>query len=87
MGEMQGMEMTTHFKPDKLTQAQKDKMCHEVRVRDAHCQKCGVWCLVGGMVCDVHHLRGRGALGDAAWELNNMILVCRECHDRIHRGL
>ena len=83
VGEMQGMEIKTHFKPDKLTKAEKDKMNSEVRVRDRHCQKCGVWALGGGVV---HHKKSRGAHGDAAWTMDNMILMCVKCHDLIHRG-
>ena len=70
--------MTTYFKPEKLTQAQKDKMCVEVRARDIFCQKYGVWCLIGG---HVHHKKTRGAHGDAAWTLDNMELLCWRCHN------
>ena len=71
-------------KTPKLTQAEKDKMCSEVRVRDRHCQKCGVWAFSGG---HIHHIKSRGAHGDAAWSTDNMILLCTECHDLTHRGL
>lgn len=73
----------SYFKKPKLTQAEKDKMNAEVRVRDRVCQVCGVWCLVGG---DIHHRRTRGALGDEAWETSNMILLCREHHTKVGNG-
>lgn len=69
--------MKSYFKPDRLTQREKDKMCSEVRVRDRYCQKCGVWCLAGG---EVSHKKTVGAHGDTAWRLDNMELLCWVCH-------
>ena len=85
MGEMQGMEIKTHFKPDKLTLAEKHNMNAVVRHRARFsCEKCGRWCMSGG---HVHHKKSRGAHGDAAWTMDNMILVCVKCHDLIHKGV
>ena len=81
---MQGMEIKTHFKPDKLTQKEKNKMCANVRAREIFCQKCGAYSLMGG---HIHHKKSRGAHGDAAWTMDNMILVCVKCHDLIHKGV
>jgi len=41
------------------------------------CQKCG-----SSRNLDVHHVRGRSALGDDAE--TNLITLCRECHQILH---
>ena len=74
-------DFKSYPKPTKLSQAEKDRLNTEVRVRDRVCQKCGVWAFIGG---DVHHKRTRGAHGDAAWKLDNMELLCRKCHSTIY---
>ena len=75
--------MTSYPKPNKLSPSEKEKMNSEVRVRDRVCQACFTWALVGG---DVHHIETRGAHGDAAWRLDNMILLCHGCHVKIGNG-
>ena len=73
----------TYFKKPKLSEAEKDQMNAEVRVRDRFCQRCGVWAVVGG---HIHHKKSRGAHGDSAWVKSNMILLCPECHAIKHNG-
>lgn len=46
------------------------------------------YCMLRGTCCgglDVHHIRSRGSGGDDVED--NLILVCRCHHNRIHNGL
>jgi 5-methylcytosine-specific restriction endonuclease McrA len=49
-----------------------------VRARDPYCQVCGK------ARTEVHHIHTRGAGGDDVPE--NLIGLCRECHNRVHAG-
>ena len=77
--------MNPQPKRPPLTEAQKQQMRDDVRYRAGYsCEICHAFCLKSG---HVHHVDTRGAHGDAAWEMSNMILLCESDHDRAHRGL
>lgn len=56
----------------------KDRRAIELARRD--------WCELCGRpgAVHVHHIRSRGAGGDDV--LENLISLCPECHDLVHRG-
>ena len=41
--------------------------------------------LCGGQADDIHHIKRRGEGGGD--ELENLIAVCRECHNKCHDGV
>ena len=47
------------------------------------CQKCGYDDTVDGMPFDIHHILHRSKGGSD--DLDNLILVCRRCHNTEHR--
>lgn len=52
---------------------------HEYMVTHKHCESCG------SKACDPHHIAGRGWEG--ADHANNLLAVCRRCHDRLGRTI
>ena len=46
------------------------------------CEACGKQGRLDGDGFDIHHIHGR--ISD---EVNNLILLCRKCHERAHGGI
>ena len=72
------------IKQFKLASLQYTKLRHAIYQRAfGACEVCYRWTSFNEF--DLHHKRSRGAGGSDTKE--NVIGVCRECHNKIHMGL
>lgn len=76
-----GSPTTAAYAEKRSPQMNLTKANKLVRERDNNiCQLCGRW------AADVHHIVPAGMGCKRTNELYNMISLCRECHDKLHRN-